>query len=72
MTERILMPTIKSNAQTKKLCRVFVIRPSVDGSVAVFNDAFHICWLECLFFIMHVSGAVSMESEEGEVSIVFR
>ena len=41
MTERILMPTIKSNAQTNKLCQVFVIRPSVDGSVEVFNDAFH-------------------------------
>ena len=43
------MPTIKSNAQTNKLCQVFVIRPSVDGGVEVFNDAFHVCGLECYF-----------------------
>ncbi len=67
MTERILMPTIKSNAQTNKLCQVFVIRPSVDGSVEVFNDAFHVCGLECYFHYALERRGVNGEGQEGSI-----
>lgn len=44
-----------------------MMRPSVDGSVEVFNDAFHMCAGWNAIFIMHVSSVVSMENEDGRM-----